>query len=73
MCGKVFFHVYRRHDADERKLLRLKIMKNELEALTNPNGETYYKGICPFTGEVIYSFSADFEDFWSQDDEDLYS
>ena len=47
-------------------------MQNVTETLTNQNGEIYYKGICPFTDQVIYSFSPDFEAFWSQDDEDLY-
>jgi len=48
-------------------------MNNEITTLTNSNGDTYYKGICPFTDQVIYSFTADFEDFWTQEDEVFYN
>ena len=44
----------------------------EITTLTSQNGETYYKGLCPETDRVIYSFTIDFEDFWTQEDQDLY-
>jgi len=46
-------------------------MKNEINTHTNPNGEKYFskKGE---NGERILSFSENFEDTWSQEDEDLY-
>jgi hypothetical protein len=45
----------------------------EITTLTSQNGETYYKGLCPETDRVIYSFTIDFEDFWTQEDQDLYT
>jgi len=39
--------------------------------LTNDNGETYYKGEME-DGSIIYSFYADFEDYWDEEDEILY-
>jgi len=42
-------------------------MKTEI----NTNGETYFSKVGE-NGEIIYSFSENFEDTWSQEDEDLY-
>tara|TARA_R110002020_G_scaffold414910_1_gene624369 strand:+ start:142 stop:312 length:171 start_codon:yes stop_codon:yes gene_type:complete len=39
--------------------------------LTNDNGETYYKGEME-DGFIVYSFSEDFEDYWTEEDEILY-
>tara|TARA_R110002012_G_scaffold130733_1_gene283259 strand:- start:205 stop:354 length:150 start_codon:yes stop_codon:yes gene_type:complete len=47
-------------------------MSNEITALLNKNGKKYYKGECPETGEIRYSFSSDFEDYWYEDEQDLY-
>ena len=60
------------HGAEAEHYYKNIIMEN-ITTLTNSEGETYYKGECPFTGQDIYSFSEDFEDFWTQEDEDLYS
>jgi len=46
-------------------------MKNEINTLTNANGETYFSKEDE-NGEMIFSFSENFEDTWSQEDEDLY-
>lgn len=39
---------------------------------TNANGIAYYS-TADENGETTYSFTTDFEDIWSQDDEDLES
>lgn len=46
-------------------------MSNEIQNHTNKNGETYYSRTDE-NGKTIYSFTTDFEDIWTQDDEDLY-
>jgi len=46
-------------------------MKNEINTHTNPNGEKYFSKVGE-NGEIIYSFSENFEDTWSQEDEDIY-
>jgi hypothetical protein len=43
-------------------------MKN-INTHTNANGIAYYS-TADENGETIYSFTEDFEDTWSQDDED---
>ena len=47
-------------------------MVNTITELSNNNGETYYKTF-DLDGHAVYSFSSDFDDTWSQDDEDLHS
>ena len=44
---------------------------NEINTHTNKNGEKYYSKEGE-NGEMIFSFSEDFRDTWSQEDEDLY-
>jgi hypothetical protein len=39
---------------------------------TNTAGVTYFSKVTD-NGETIYSFTEDFEDIWTQDDEDLHS
>ena len=40
-----------------------------IETLKNQNGETYYS-TTDENGQMIYSFTEDFEDIWTQDDQD---
>ena len=46
-------------------------MKNEINTHTNANGQDYFSKEGE-NGEMIFSFSEDFRDTWSQEDEDLY-
>jgi hypothetical protein len=46
-------------------------MSNQIQTNTNKNGETYYSREYE-NGETIYSFTKDFEDIWTQEDEDIY-
>lgn len=46
-------------------------MTIEIKTHTNKNGETYYSR-SDENGDTIYSFTPDFEDIWTQEDEDLY-
>jgi len=46
-------------------------MKNKINTLTNANGETYFSKEGE-NGEMIFSFSENFEGTWIQEDEDLY-
>ncbi len=45
-------------------------MNNNVTIHTNKNGDTYYSK--EEDGETIYSFTLDFEDIWTQEDEDLH-
>ena len=45
-------------------------MKNEIDTYTNANGIKYYS-TTDESGDTIYSFELDFEDTWSQEDQDL--
>ena len=40
------------------------------QTFINDNGETYYQGECPKTGKTIYSFSDDFEDYWTEEEQE---
>ena len=40
-----------------------------IQSHTNTNNETYFS-TTDKDGQMIYSFSEDFEDFWTQDDHD---
>lgn len=42
---------------------------NAIESHTNSNGATYYS-TTDENGQTIYSFTEDFEDIWTQDDQD---
>lgn len=42
---------------------------NTIESHTNDNGTTYYS-TTDENGQTIYSFTEDFEDIWTQDDQD---
>ena len=44
---------------------------NTTETLINSNGETYYK-MQREDGVFIYSFSEDFEDYWTNSEQDIY-
>ena len=43
-------------------------MKNIIESHTNDNGDTYYS-TPDEDSQTIYSFTEDFEDIWTQDDQ----
>ena len=47
-----------------------KKMQNEIDTYTNANGIEYYS-TTDESGDTIYSFTKDFEDIWSQEDQDL--
>ena len=42
-----------------------------LETKTNANGDVYYIDKDD-NGKTIYSFTPDFEDYWTQEDEDFH-
>ena len=44
---------------------------SNITTYTNANGIAYYSTTNE-NGETIYSFTEDFEDIWSQDDQDLH-
>jgi hypothetical protein len=43
-----------------------------LETKTNANGDVYYIDKDD-NGKTIYSFTPDFEDYWTQEDEDFHN
>lgn len=45
---------------------------NTITAHTNANGIPYFSKVAD-DGSTIYSFTEDFEDIWSQEDEDLHA
>lgn len=45
---------------------------NTITEHVNQNGITYYS-TTDENGNTIYSWTPDFEDFWTQDDQDLYA
>jgi hypothetical protein len=47
-----------------------KKMKNQIDIYTNTNGIEYYS-TKDENGDTIYSFTKEFEDIWSQEDQDL--
>lgn len=48
-----------------------KIASSGLTTHRNPKGQVYYSKL--IEGEMVYSFTKNFEDIWTQAEEDLYS
>jgi len=44
----------------------------EIDTPTNPNGVPYYSNL-DGEGNRIYAFAPEFEDIWSQEDEDYHN
>ena len=55
--------------ASERRNPNHHTKMNTIESHTNSNGTTYYS-TTDENGQTIYSFTEDFEDIWTQDDQD---
>jgi hypothetical protein len=44
----------------------------DIEMKTNANGDVYYTAK-DAEGQTIYSFTPNFEDYWTQEDEDFHN